>query len=842
MRGVDLTPTDETVALLLLAAHQRNMRKRHIKCKLAGKSCCKGPPDLCKPGSGHLSVAMTQPDKQQPHHYPQEEGHTHQQQDLQLQATDNTRQLQKAEVQVNINQGDRQPQSQPCLSSSSAIDSCHHDMSGSLALTPQVAEPFQNAASQPQNGSAQFQQHNILLQQQPTSHHAHDDSACEHSQHAQQQVQQQHQHLQSGFQQAEVASSNGGSISGKKQNPRKQKPTLQQMHLPTGVDPEQGWGRGADTDDDDSDVSYDDGDVAVFEEGRGCGFPCVLTPSSMAAADLAPHLNHHQAANIYLGDRDAVDDETLHTASKFAKYAIAAYGQFGLDYKDETGHHGASWKLAMGKRFHSYKKNKLVRSKVKTHKQRLHYEAIIQVAQIQDEDLLYLNFTNAAMGDVPYIICLDRPTRSVVLSIRGTQSLADGATDLLAYPHPLHHWLPDCYREKEEAMYGHAGMLGAAAAVWEDLRTNHLLAALLDLPADEDCKPHHQDRGEQKYDPRMSHSEKERHMAWESGDACLSDEASAEGSPAKDAAIAGKHRSQGRSRKMESHGRHGHADRSPAAFAAAQRPHQCNQQTGETNGTGFENSHNGQHKEQKGKLEDDEQECGLSLDGLGHENVGSQQALRNEDQQNKFVAGIIRRGLYKEGWKLVITGHSLGAGVAALLSLKMHQRAQGVKCWAFCPPGGLLSQNLSHAAEDYCTSIIVNKDMVPRLSLKTVYRLFEGKMIALARCNKTATRVLLHALRAGSRRVLLSDPRLFRPWSQVSSEAKDMLHRFQERPAEDSITTLGLEIGLYPPGRQIFLRRFKKESQPKRAEDVTWDAVWIQPEEIIGEGILAVQT
>lgn len=106
--------------------------------------------------------------------------------------------------------------------------------------------------------------------------------------------------------------------------------------------------------------------------------------------------------------------------------------------------------------------------------------------------------------------------------------------------------------QKEEAMYGHAGMLGAAAAVWEDLRTNHLLAALLDLPADEDCKPHHQDRGEQKYDPRMSHSEKERHMAWESGDACLSDEASAEGSPAKDAAIAGKHRSQGRSRKMES--------------------------------------------------------------------------------------------------------------------------------------------------------------------------------------------------------------------------------------------------------------------------------------------------
>jgi len=104
-------------------------------------------------------------------------------------------------------------------------------------------------------------------------------------------------------------------------------------------------------------------------------------------------------------------------------------------------------------------------------------------------------------------------------------------------------------------------------------------------------------------------------------------------------------------------GRHGDANRLPAALPPVHSLHQSNQQTGDTNGTGAENSDNGQHEEQKGKQsEDDEQECGLSLDQLGHENVGSQQALRNEDEQNKFVAGIIRRGLYKEGWKLVITG------------------------------------------------------------------------------------------------------------------------------------------------------------------------------------------
>lgn len=58
----------------------------------------------------------------------------------------------------------------------------------------------------------------------------------------------------------------------------------------------------------------------------------------------------------------------------------------------------ASVKLAMGTRFHSYKRNKLVRAKIKSHKQRMHYEAVIQVAEIKDADLLYLNFNNEAMG------------------------------------------------------------------------------------------------------------------------------------------------------------------------------------------------------------------------------------------------------------------------------------------------------------------------------------------------------------------------------------------------------------------------------------------------------------
>lgn len=38
-----------------------------------------------------------------------------------------------------------------------------------------------------------------------------------------------------------------------------------------------------------------------------------------------------------------------------------------------------------------------------------------------------------------------------------------------------------------------------------------------------------------------------------------------------------------------------------------------------------------------------------------------------------------------------------------------------LQCWAFNPPGGLLSWELSQIAQAYCTSIVVGKDVISRL-------------------------------------------------------------------------------------------------------------------------------
>ena len=46
------------------------------------------------------------------------------------------------------------------------------------------------------------------------------------------------------------------------------------------------------------------------------------------------------------------------------------------------------------------------------------------------------------LGTLPYIIALDRSTRAAVVAVRGTWSIADFITDIVALPQRADAWLP----------------------------------------------------------------------------------------------------------------------------------------------------------------------------------------------------------------------------------------------------------------------------------------------------------------------------------------------------------------------------------------------------------------
>ncbi|XP_048248656.1 diacylglycerol lipase-beta-like isoform X2 [Haliotis rufescens] len=92
--------------------------------------------------------------------------------------------------------------------------------------------------------------------------------------------------------------------------------------------------------------------------------------------------------------------------------------------------------------------------------------------------------------------------------------------------------------------------------------------------------------------------------------------------------------------------------------------------------------------------------------------------------------------------RLVIVGHSLGAGVAAILSILLKPRHGDLICFAYSPPGGLMSPSVSAHVQSYVCSVVVGKDLVPRLGLPTMNDLKTKIMQALDECKLPKHRIL----------------------------------------------------------------------------------------------------
>nr|XP_039254691.1 diacylglycerol lipase-alpha-like isoform X1 [Styela clava] len=152
-------------------------------------------------------------------------------------------------------------------------------------------------------------------------------------------------------------------------------------------------------------------------------------------------------------------------------------------------------------------------------------------------------------------------------------------------------------------------------------------------------------------------------------------------------------------------------------------------------------------------------------------------------------------------YNLVLVGHSLGAGIASILAILLHPIYRNLKCYAFSPPGGLLSHSAVMASKDYIHTLIFGKDIVPRAGLSQLeslrnevldllkhtktpkYQIILGNL-----CNSIEHRHgLLRSERLNSRAVRLGA----RPTNSVSANTTEMVSTATEE--------------LFPPGRIFHL-------------------------------------
>ncbi|KAM6121959.1 diacylglycerol lipase-beta isoform 4-T4 [Phoenicopterus ruber ruber] len=94
-------------------------------------------------------------------------------------------------------------------------------------------------------------------------------------------------------------------------------------------------------------------------------------------------------------------------------------------------------------------------------------------------------------------------------------------------------------------------------------------------------------------------------------------------------------------------------------------------------------------------------------------------------------------------YKLVIVGHSLGGGTASVLAVMLRNSFPTLRCYAFSPPGGLLSKSLADYTKHFIVSVIVGKDLVARLSMPNMEDLKRRIVRIVANCNRPKYQILL---------------------------------------------------------------------------------------------------
>uniref|UniRef100_A0AAV1T6A0 sn-1-specific diacylglycerol lipase n=1 Tax=Peronospora matthiolae TaxID=2874970 RepID=A0AAV1T6A0_9STRA len=82
------------------------------------------------------------------------------------------------------------------------------------------------------------------------------------------------------------------------------------------------------------------------------------------------------------------------------------------------------------------------------------------------------------------------------------------------------------------------------------------------------------------------------------------------------------------------------------------------------------------------------------------------------------------RVLHHEGYRIVFTGHSLGAGCAALLSIILQKEFEDLECFAYAVPA-CVNLTVAESCDNFVHSIVLRDDIVPRAKASNVLKLVD---------------------------------------------------------------------------------------------------------------------
>ncbi|XP_076467047.1 diacylglycerol lipase-alpha-like isoform X2 [Babylonia areolata] len=165
-------------------------------------------------------------------------------------------------------------------------------------------------------------------------------------------------------------------------------------------------------------------------------------------------------------------------------------------------------------------------------------------------------------------------------------------------------------------------------------------------------------------------------------------------------------------------------------------------------------------------------------------------------------------------YDLVCVGHSLGAGTATILAILLKAEYPTLHCYAFSPPGGLLTLNCVEETKSYITSVVVGKDVVPRIGLPQLEMLRTDIINLIKSSQKSKWNIISKGFCCCSNERFFDDGNL------------DVERDATAHPSNSAIG-LSAHVPLYPPGKMIHVVRshVSRKGGCKSAEPI-YQAIW----------------
>ncbi len=212
--------------------------------------------------------------------------------------------------------------------------------------------------------------------------------------------------------------------------------------------------------------------------------------------------------------------------------------------------------------------------------------------------------------------------------------------------------------------------------------------------------------------------------------------------------------------------------------------------------------------------------------------VSSLKADMNVEFSLERAQTAVFDAIFVQDYDIIITGHSLGAAVASIISVVLKEKYPSLKCFAFNPPGGIISPALSQLAAPYITSVVVGFDAISRLGLKNVTDLVDDMVFSLCRCKRPKLKIAMDVI-LSNRKDPLTAPKTYCSFDDVDDDVRQIIVDYM---AASLVHKEVHSQELVPVGTIVFLRPYIQDGGA-----VEWDAVHASAGDIVNEGILVTK-